>query len=461
MGDGSVTVAYLHQSEVSHSWHTSITSSRIYDLRPGGPQRLLRGGFLAQHGVEMSFDHARNKVTKAFLDEHESEWLWWVDSDMGWEFDALERLIDAADPVERPIVGGLCFGTRPVADDGCGGQMFQAFPTVYALDERDDAAGFSPIYDYPVNELIQVGATGSAFVLIHRSVMEAVRAKFGDTWYDRIPHPKSKVPFGEDLSFCLRAINCGFPIHVHTGIRTNHHKYEYLSEPSYFARLEAPPATEEVTVIVPVLHRPQNVAPLVRSLRASTGLAHALFITEEDDLLEWAEIDKAGAKRIVHPGTFAQKCNAAMEHVSTPWVLLVGDDVVFHPGWLDHAQFVGNRHQANVVATNDLLNVRVMNGDHATHPMIRTSYIKEQGASWDGPRLVCHEGYRHWFVDDEITWCAKQRGTFAAALGAHVEHRHPLGGKVKSDDVYELGQSHVEADRKLFTRRARLNGVPL
>lgn len=449
----SVCVAYLHQADVSHSWHESITASRIFDIRPGGPQRLLRGGFLAQYGSEASFDMARNKVAKAFLDERDADWLWWVDSDMGWEHDALERLMAVADPVERPIVGGLCFGNKPVADDGLNGAMFQMFPTIYAIDEKKDIAGFTPIYDYPVNELVQCGGTGSAFVLIHRSVFQRIRDRFGDVWYDRMPHPKSKIPFGEDLSFCVRAIVCDAPIHVHTGVRTNHHKFEYLSEAAYFSRMAAPPATERVTVVVPVLHRPQNVAPLVQSLRASSGLADVLFVTEPDDLLEWEQIDKAGARRITHPGTFAQKVNAALSHIETPWVFLVGDDVKFHAGWLDHAMFVANRYQANVVGTNDLANPRVIAGEHATHMLIRRSYIDEYGASWDGPGIVCHEGYRHWFIDDEIVTAAKERGVWAMALGSYVEHLHPLVGKAKHDDVYALGESESEKDQALFRKR--------
>jgi hypothetical protein len=64
------------------------------------------------------------------------------------------------------------------------------------------------------------------------------------------------------------------------------------------------------------------------------------------------------------------------------------------------------------------------------------------GASWDGPGIVCHEGYRHWFVDDEITVAAQLRGVFQAALGSHVEHLH--NGSVPEG---------VEADQALFQRR--------
>jgi hypothetical protein len=110
-----------------------------------------------------------------------------------------------------------------------------------------------------------------------------------------------------------------------------------------------------------------------------------------------------------------------------------------------------------VVGTNDLGNPRVTSGEHATHLLIRRSYVDEHGASWDGPKTVCHEGYRHWYVDDEIVTAAKQRGTWAMALGSVVEHLHPMWGKGEPDEVYLAGQASAKADAELFQARCRQN----
>jgi hypothetical protein len=112
-----------------------------------------------------------------------------------------------------------------------------------------------------------------------------------------------------------------------------------------------------------------------------------------------------------------------------PWIFITGDDVRFHPGWLDHAQHIAALTGAHVVGTNDWGNPRVMAGEHGTHLLIRRSYIEEQGASWDGPGVVCHEGYRHNYVDDEIVTVAKQRGVWVSAPGSVVEHFHPMLGQ--------------------------------
>jgi hypothetical protein len=227
-----------------------------------------------------------------------------------------------------------------------------------------------------------------------------------------------------------------------------------LSEVDYWQYRPAPPASEATTVIVPVLGRPQNARPFMETLRASTGMAHVVAVTSEDeDADAWTE---AGALvRMTDEPSFACKVNAALDRTDTPWIFITGDDVRFHPGWLDHAQHVGNLQKVGVVGTNDLGNPRVMAGEHATHLLIRRSYIDEVGASWDGPGLVCHEGYRHWYVDDEIVTAAKLRGEWGMALGSFVEHLHPIWDKGETDATYELGQSFAKDDAKLFKNRVR------
>ncbi len=67
--------------------------------------------------------------------------------------------------------------------------------------------------------------------------------------------------------------------------------------------------------------------------------------------------------------------------------------------------------------------------------------------------MVAHEGYHHWFCDDEVVTAAKQRGVWAMALASKVEHLHPYFGKGEMDDVYRLGEQHADADKALFLER--------
>jgi hypothetical protein len=457
---GAVTVGYIHEKLMASSFHHSMINMIGWDLAHEG--RIIRGGYKAWTCGTDGLVDSRNKLVAAFLKEHDAHWLLWIDTDMGFAPDTLDRLFDAADPDLRPIVGGLCFTQREEQSDGMGGWRCRATPTVFDWTVLDDGQqGFAVRWDYPHDTLTRCGGTGSACVLIHRSVFERIDEKFG-TWYDRVPNPTMGQVLSEDLSLCLRAGALDIPVHVHTGVKTTHQKVLWLAEDDYYGQVAlskmvpvVPPATEATAVIVPTLGRPGNAAPFMESLRASgAGLANVYAVADPgEDEKAWLD---AGAMVILWdgppPGTYAQRVNRASGVIKEPWLLLAGDDVKFHPGWLEQAQAAA-RDGADVVGTNDLHNPRVTAGDHATHMMIRRAYIDEVGASWDGPGVVVHEGYGHWFTDDEIVTAAKQRGAWAMAIHSKVEHLHPLWGLAEDDETYRLGQSHIEADKALYAER--------
>lgn len=451
---GDTFVAYLHPDDVGHNFHKALTDLMLYDrgrhVAQSGDMRCGAGGL----------DNGRNSIMRAFL-ESPHEWLFMVDADMGFQPNALEMLRQVADPTERPIVGGLCFAQRDMSHDGRGGYRWTPKPTIF---DRVDLPG-EPIYvhrhHYPVNALVRCDATGGAFLLIHRSVGE----KIGTDWFSRIAEDRTPVPAGErlmhqtqvseDLSFFLRCDEHEIPCHVFTGVKTNHLKSTWVDERDFWTDFEAPPALDEVDVIVPVLHRPQNVAPFMQTLRASTGLARAWFVCERSDSEQHAEVERHGGRVLREDGSFATKVNYAYRKIKSdaPWIFITGDDVLFRPGWLDHAQFVAHTYGGQVVGTNDLGNPRVTRGDHATHLLMAREYIDTHGGGWDGPGVVCHEGYRHWYVDDEIVNAARQRNVWQMALGSVVEHMHPIWGKAANDDIYELGQSAAESDAAKFHER--------
>ena len=449
----AVTVAYVNHNEVAYSWHSSMVELIGYDLTSRG--RVLQGGYIAyRYGTDGLVD-ARNSAVEQFLTERDAQWLFWIDTDMGFAADTVDRLVEVADPVTRPIVGGLCFTQKETASDGLGGWRTAAAPTVFDWVHEGDQRGFAIRWDYPRDTVVQCAGTGSACILIHRSVFEKMFAKYGRAWYDKAFNASMKQETSEDLSFCMRALALGIPVHVHTGVKTSHQKTLWLSENEYRAQRPPQPATEPTAVIVPVMKRPQNAAPFMASLKASTGLATVYAIAGPDDDETVAAWTAAGATVVQQDpavNTFAEKVNAGYRETAEPWLFLVGDDVRFHPGWLDHAQDVAGE-RFHVIGTNDLANPRVVAGEHATHLLVRRSYIDGMGSSWDGPKVVAHEGYRHWYVDDEIVTAAKQRGVWTMAINSTVEHLHPGFGKGANDQVYELGQSFAVADKATFTTR--------
>jgi hypothetical protein len=216
----SVVLTYVHPTELSAYFMKSCDDLRTYDLRHG---QHLAGRQSQVSSANIS--NARNNLTRQFLDETDAAWMWMVDADMVFPPETLELLLENADPVKAPIVGGLCFGIA----DGL------LFPTLYDLRPKDGGGHQMWRYDvWPENAMFQVAATGAACLLIHRSVLEAVRARgFNQTypWWQETE--LGGYPCGEDMTFCLRAGMLGFPIHVDTGVPIGHHKSMVLDADMY------------------------------------------------------------------------------------------------------------------------------------------------------------------------------------------------------------------------------------
>ncbi len=188
---GGVVVAYIHPGQTSAYFTESMLTTSFVGWDRGWLVNVM------QEWSSANVSAARNTVTQRFLDQPHGEWLLWVDSDMHWTPDAVETLLEVADADERPIVGGLCFG---MSQD-------MPWPTIYQWTRLEDGSLMTVrVGNYPRDTLVQVAATGAAFLLIHRRTLEAIKAReFNRTfpWFQETEHHGN--PVGEDLTFCIRA----------------------------------------------------------------------------------------------------------------------------------------------------------------------------------------------------------------------------------------------------------------
>lgn len=227
-----VCIAYVHGQEVAHSWHASLMALIAHDV--ANKQRVIGGGWLATKYGTGGIVSARNDTARQFTHQMPGvDWLMWLDTDMGFEADSVDRLMQVADPETAPIVGGLCFMMREVGVDGIGGMLVQPSPTIFDWYDNGEQQGFTVSKDYPRDQMIPCAATGSAFVLIHKSVFQKIEAEYGPTWYSPIFNSSINTWISEDLSLCTRANALEIPIHVHTGVKTSHLKSLWLDERVY------------------------------------------------------------------------------------------------------------------------------------------------------------------------------------------------------------------------------------
>lgn len=233
-----VVIGFVHPGEVKTPFLDSLLRSIAYDRHNGG--RIA-----GWNGVQASanISAARNALAEWFL-ESDAQWLMMIDTDMVWAPDALARLLDHADPQRVPIVGGLCFGRE--ADTGL------LFPTMYDLAGTEDAPEFVRYDSWAPDTLFPVMGTGAAFLLVHRTVFEAILAagfSVAYPWFQERELAGKRV--GEDVTFCMRAGQVGLPVYVHTGVHIGHLKEHpvtvdgYLAQRSLLAQREAVAAAEQ------------------------------------------------------------------------------------------------------------------------------------------------------------------------------------------------------------------------
>jgi glycosyltransferase involved in cell wall biosynthesis len=207
----------------------------------------------------------------------------------------------------------------------------------------------------------------------------------------------------------------------------------------------------KVAILVPVLNRPQNVEPLLASVRETTSSARVLFIADPGDDAELAALDAVAAEYIVPGGSYASKIRAGVEATDESLLFIGADDLRFRPYWLERA--VEKMPGAQVVGVNDCIR-RLHRPQHATHFLMTRAYAERPCA--DGRPGPLSDAYSHSFVDDELIATATNRGVYAYAQRSRVRHLHPMASTAADDETYRLGRARLRQDAKTFKRRERL-----
>jgi len=164
---------------------------------------------------------ARNAAIESFL-RGPAEWLMWIDTDMTFHHDAIEKLLATANEWDADAVSGLGFIYKRMQEE--------IVPNGYAYDE--EGKRFTEIEDYNPGEVYEIDGTGSGFVLINRRVFNDFPDKF---WHRNwIEHPATGGEMGHDLAFFYEMTQVlGMKLLWDTGVKTGHIKHMELTEESY------------------------------------------------------------------------------------------------------------------------------------------------------------------------------------------------------------------------------------
>lgn len=213
-----------------------------------------------------------------------------------------------------------------------------------------------------------------------------------------------------------------------------------------------------LAILIPVLGRPQQIKPVLASIKEATSVPHrVIFICSPDDpttkLCRRTEAEVMTTPWQPGRADFAKKVNLGYDNSEEEWLFQAATDLKFHPNWDIHALDTARRRKAGVVGTNDLGNPAVKRGQHSTHTLFSRAYIQEYGGTIDNSGSVLSEVYDHQWCDNEFVQTAKGRRQWAFAQYSIVEHNHPHWGKGEMDATYEKALRETIEDRNLFHSR--------
>lgn len=162
---------------------------------------------------------ARNALANMAIGENFDRVLW-LDSDMSFDGDLFLRLSEHLD-MGKEMVSGLYFSrkgeTKPII-----------YKRLYIKAEGPEAVAEN-YDDYPVDDLFKIEGCGFGAVMMTVDLLKRVKDKYALPFF-----PVSG--FGEDLSFCLRAIQMGADIWCDSTIKLGHVGLAVYNEDLYRRR---------------------------------------------------------------------------------------------------------------------------------------------------------------------------------------------------------------------------------
>lgn len=177
-------------------------------------QRLMKfspGGLFWKYIVveRLSWAAARSECVRKCR-ANNFKWLLFIDDDVFLPDDAITRLLKAKKDIVTGIYWTKAENTAPVIFEEMGG---------------------GPMYDFPVDKLIEIGGSGAGCLLINMDIFDKFDEKgipyFVENWIHTAPDGnKMRCPIGEDHYFFIKAKELGYQAWCDTGLLCDHYDHK-------------------------------------------------------------------------------------------------------------------------------------------------------------------------------------------------------------------------------------------
>lgn len=233
---------------------------------------------------------ARNELARRCIEEG-YDYLWFMDDDHSFAPDLLQKLLTAAETYDLPIVNPLCtMRTAPFH-----------LVTFAANPDPESKDRYLPISleGLPGEGIVELEAGGCAGMLIRRDVLVKTNglSQYGDQmepyqWFEYTDR-------SEDIVFCEKAKEAGFPIHADLSARLGH---------------------ITTAVVIPALTENgwETGITVGRDLQLAIGTAEQLLRAQEIEWVEEPEAERTAADLADVFGLDPEEAAEIREHWTDP-----------------------------------------------------------------------------------------------------------------------------------------------
>lgn len=191
-----------------------FTEGIAYTLLTGPRHGIVINNAMRVQGNQIG--RQRQVAFDKWADEIKTDWILWVDSDIYLTLDVLKKIWDAADKNLRPIVSGVYFISKENE-----GSVMRPFPCIFKNISEFEIQYIHPL---PKDKILEVDSAGMGFVLMHKSIVPKLRAKYPDQSMFAEQEGLGEKFVGEDIVFFRKVRSADIPVHAHTGALVKHMK---------------------------------------------------------------------------------------------------------------------------------------------------------------------------------------------------------------------------------------------
>lgn len=207
----SITVGWIDNGATEGAFTASIAQlllgAQKYDLKING--------FVRSVGSQIGRN--RQKVIDLWYKSKSSEWLLFIDSDIVFTPEDVQKLLHFSDKNKRPVVSGVYFISfdREVS-------IMEPTPCIFNLDEKKE--NLKRLSEIPVDSLVKVDVTGLGFCLINRSaITKLIKISPKESFFYEYAR-RDGYFLGEDVTFFIKLKKTGIQAYAHTGVLLKHIK---------------------------------------------------------------------------------------------------------------------------------------------------------------------------------------------------------------------------------------------